>query len=865
MAETSLRVAVPPPSLGLLPFDEQEVEGSLPQRFARVAATWPARPAIVAGSDWLTYEALDRRSDALAQAIQRRAPAGAGPVAVLLGDHVSSIISILATWKAGRLCVPVDPGYPPARIEMLLKDSEATLVVAAGEAVPPLRPPVGIRQLRPGDLDLDRLAGPPSPVSVPPDGLAYLFYTSGSTGEPKGVPHSHRNLLHRVRFSVASLGVGPEDRMSALHSLSFFVGLRDILNALLSGAALLPFDPRRAGAGALAAWIDREQVSVLSAVATTLRHLIAHLGPEQCFPSVRIVRCGGEPLHRSDVERWWRRFPSARVLIASYGATEAGHIAEYPISRDTPLPAGRVPAGHSLGGIEVLILDEGGRPVDDGQPGEVVVRSAYLSAGYWRRPDLTGAVFVPDPDDPRSRLYHTGDIGRRRSDGCLEVLGRRDQQVKVRGYRVHPGEIELTLAEHPDVHEAVVTARAGADGGMRLTAYVVPRPSAPVRGGALRQFLRERLPGYMVPSAFIPLEVLPVNAHGKLDRAALPPPTAGDTREAEFVRPRSPLEHQIVELWEELLGVRPIGSNDDFFDLGGDSLLAATFATAFEAATDRPLSPGVLFESSTVAALAEALVQSAAFAEPVTALRPSGNRPPLFFLHGDFNGGGLYCHALARALDPDRPFYAVHPHGLDGRPVPATIEAMAADRLEAVRALRRHGPFLLGGHCNGGLVALEMARRLRAEGADVEMVVLIEVPAPGQALGALRWASGALGRAAVAGRNPVRAARGLARAFVGRTFRRGPGAPRTAVAPFDRLRLAYRHAMRRYVPPPYPGRVALVRGEAVPEPAADLAWSSLLPRLELVVVPGDHLTCVTRHVAGLGARLDELLRSSKAG
>ena len=896
-----------PSETELLSFAHEEVERSLPQRFDRVAAACPSAVAIASGSEQVTYGELAHRSDALALAIGRQASGSEAPVAVLLSDPVSMITGILAAWKSGKLCVPLDPALPPARLDVILRDSEAGLVVTdrdGSAALPPL-PGASSRQLLFDAVDLRAAVEPPR-VTVTADTLACLLYTSGSTGEPKGVLRTHRNVLHRARCSIMSLAIRPEDRVSALHSPAFGAGLRDVLTALLSGAALLPFDLRLAGLRALAGWIDQEEISVLCAVVSTIRHLLASLGPETRFPSVRVVRLGSEPLHRQDVERLRQHLRPDCVLIAGYGASEASGIVEYRMDQDTPLPAGRVPAGYALDGVEIVLLDGDGHPVGNGQVGEVVVRSRYLSPGYWRRPDLTRAMFLPDPADGQMRAYRTGDIGRLRSDGCLEVLGRKDHQVKVRGYLVHPGEIEAALGEHPAIREAVVTAWAHADGETRLVAYVVPHASPAPYAAILRRYLRDLLPAYMVPSAFVSLETLPLNANGKVDRGALPPPPRpAAAQEADFVPPRSPMEHQIAAIWEDLFGVSPIGATDNFFDLGGDSLLAAAFVAAIEETCGRVLSPSVLLEASTVADLAAIMTRvERGFNERLTALRASGGRAPLFFLHNDY-GRGLYTHALARCLDPNRPVYAVHLHGLDEPALPATVEAIAANRLQAVREARRHGPYVLGGHCHGGLIALEMARQLRAAGERVEAVVMVDTRAPVLGRRALHRASDVLGRLRglppdgraglflcadraweefdewtryyqkrlgilrrsgtraqmdFLGRKLAGTARRFARVLEGRPTWRG-GAPVDAVSPaLTGLRQGYRRAIRRYVPSRYAGLVALFRAEQFPAHRPDLGWSRLLPRLEVGVIPGDHHTCITRHVAAFGARLEDVLR-----
>lgn len=882
-----------------LAFPPEDVEGSLSGRFARVSATRASALAIGQGSVRLTYEEVDRRSDALAAAIARSAPAHLAPVVILVADPIAMILSALATWKAGKLCVPLNPDHPPAYLGAIVRDTEAALVVTDRARIDGdgARPP----RLRVDEVDLLERVEPPRP-SIRPEDPACLTYTSGSTGEPKGVLRSHRSVLHRARCSVSSHGIGPGDRLSQLHPLSSSPGVRDVVAALSVGAAVLPWDSRRAGPSALAAWIEREAVSVLGSAVSTFRPLLAEPGIARQLRSVRVVHLGSEPLYRQDVERFRERFAPDCLLVAGYGSTEATPITELHIRRDTSLPAGRVPAGYRLEGAAVLVLDDDGKPLEAGQVGEISVRSCFLADGYWRRPDLTREKFRPDPTDPARRIYRTGDVGRLGPDGCLELLGRKDAQVKVRGYRIHPGQVEAALTEHEAIRQAVVKAVTAPSGDLRLAAYLVSAIAPPPLPGALRRFLLERLPAHLVPSAFVMLDAMPLSANGKADLAALPPPPDRAPRPDPFVAPRSPLEHQIAGIWERLFGLAPIGATDDFFDLGGDSLLAAALASAIEEACGRSLAPSVLLEAPTVAGLAVALLrEDRAFDEPLTVLRAAGTRAPFFFVHND-HGRGLYTHALGRALDPDRPVYAIHLHGLGTRPLPDTVEAIAADRLRAVRAAWPRGPYVLGGHCYGGIVALEMARQLRASGERVEAVVMIDTPAPAWRAQMLHGVSAALGRvgrlspaaqaALVAGVDDAaeeiveRARTGRARlgglvraglrrqaATVGRRltgvarriarlagagddpiFHAAP--PAVAGAGWE----AYRRAIRRYVPAGYDGAVTLFRAAELRASRPDLGWSPLLPRLEIEVVPGDHHSCVTRHVGAFASRLEARLQ-----
>ena len=889
-----------------LPFDRAEVEGSLWERFAKVATAYPSSLALATTNGQLTYAELAARVEALAAGILRRTRDRDAPVAVFVDDRASMIAAMLATWRAGRICVPLDAALPVARLETMLRHSCAEVIVTDGAAS------AALAQWSSGRIAELAVDGPESSETRAPDfptvsgaATACIIYTSGTTGEPKGVLKSHRAYLQRVRWSIDSLGLRPGDLVCALHSPASGAGSRDVLAPLLGGSALMVCDLRKTGFGELVRWIDAEQPTILCTVGSTLRYLLSSLDPDVHFPSLRAVRAGSEPLYRRDLERLREHVSPHCVFVTGYGTTEANGIAECRIDAATPLPAGRLPAGYALEGTEIVLRDENGEPVPTGEAGEVTVRSRFLSSGYWRRPDLTRAMFEIDPTDDHVLTYRTGDIGRMRPDGCLELLGRRDQQLKVRGNRIHPGEIEAVLLEHPAVREAIVTGCASESGDVRLAAYVVPQTPTPPTGLSLRRHLRGRLPEHMVPSIYITIDEVPRTANGKLDRQALPSPLREPVRESEFVAPRSPTEHQLADIWERVFHVPSIGANDDFFELGGDSLTAAALVSAVEETFGRALSPSTLLQASTVAELAAVISdEQRGPMEPVTALRPAGSRTPIFFLHND-RGRGLYTHALARRIDAERPFYAVHRDGVHEMPAWPTVAELAAERIRALRAARPRGPYVLGGHCHGGLIALEMARQLRADGEEIELVLMIDTTAPTARFRLLRRALNAAdrlrGRAFRASNErfdlAVRIIREigwraryyqkragmLASAGIGAQVDfarrklsasgRSDGPARTGstrrfyaepLRPINQ-RQAQRRAYQRYVPSRYSGRVALFRAEQFPFEQPDLGWSRYLPRLEVIVVPGDHHSCITRHVAAFAERVNDVLSAADRG
>jgi amino acid adenylation domain-containing protein len=699
--------------------------------FRAQAARTPDAEALAYAGRSVSYRALDEDSSRLAHHLAER---GVGPesrVGVFTERAPETVTAILAVLKAGGAYVPLDPAYPPERLRYMLADAGARTVVA------PAGVPHGLDGLVPDVLDMRAEAGAigarsaEAPARVPhPEGAAYVIYTSGSTGSPKGVVVPHRCVPNLVRAVTGGLGVGPGSRVLQFASFSFDAAVWEVFPTLLSGATLVlaSRDDLHPGAG-LVQTLRRERISLVTLPPSVLAVL-----PPEGLPDLATVVSAGEAMDAAVVERW----SAGRTLVNAYGPTEATVCATFGSCR----PDGRTPSiGRPLANVTVHVLEPAGSRAPAGVPGELFVGGAGVSRGYLGRAALTAERFVPDPfGAPGARLYRTGDRARWRSDGTLEFMGRVDQQVKVHGFRIEPGEVEAALRRHPGVRECAVVAREDVGGDRRLVAYVVPAPgygTRPLADGplpaaagatlpaALREHLRERVPEYMVPAAFVELESLPATPNGKLDRAALPAPEHGGAH-LQADEPRDYLEVQLIQLWEEVLGVEMVGATQSFFDLGGSSLLALPLFARINRLLRCDLPVSTLFAGATVRQMAEAIrEQQRAEPEtssPVVPLQPGGSLPPLFVIHASDRGVMGYVN-LVRHLGHEQRVYGVTDVGDDlGRP----LAQIAADNVRAVRAVQPEGPYHLAGWSFGAYVAFEMASQLEQQGQEVGFVGLLD-------------------------------------------------------------------------------------------------------------------------------------------
>ena len=585
-------------------FTKEAVEQSIPERFEKIVKRYPDRIAIKERAEAVTYTELNQRANRLAHAILDRCGERNLPVAILMEHGTSILVAIVAALKAGKIYVPLDPSYPVERLQYMLLDSQAELIVAHRGTLSLARQMGGedVAIIDAGDVGAGSRHDDVS-VKITPGAFASIFYTSGSTGQPKGVVDNHRNLLHGTLRFTNGLHICAEDRLSFTHSCSASASLRRIFPALLNGACLFPLDLKRQGIRALVDLVVSESITAFGI--GRIRDFTRSFSQHQSFPSLRLVSLGGEIVYRRDVELYKKIFPRDCVTGILMSSTEAGNITQFFLDRDTQLASEIAPVGYPAEDVEILLLDDEGNPAGPGEIGEIAIRSKYLACGYWRRPEMTDESFRADPAGGEQRIYRTGDLGRIEYDGCLFHLGRKDDQIKVRGHRVEVAEIEAALLNLGYFRKAFVTLQDSGSDEKSLVAYVVPEKRPAPTPSALRKALAATLPDHMIPSRFLMLDTIPLTPTLKVDRKALPEPgNARPEMDTPFIAPRTSLERDIAKIWGNILSLDQVGVHDNFFDLGGHSLAAFRVISRVIPTFRVELSPRALFDSPTVAEMA---------------------------------------------------------------------------------------------------------------------------------------------------------------------------------------------------------------------------------------------------------------------
>jgi amino acid adenylation domain-containing protein len=862
------------------------------------AALAPDAVAIESGTTRITSGELEARANQLARRLAALGVARDSAVAVCLPRSPEMIVAWLAVLKAGGAYVPIDADYPRERREFMLQDSGARVVItrdaqselfagAAAEA----------RTVVCLDRDAAEIAREPSTAperEVAAENLAYICYTSGSTGQPKGVCVPHRAVL-RLLLGANYFELEAGEGIAQLSNAAFDAATFEVWGALLHGARLVivPSDVLLSP-GEFAAAIERHRLTTMFITTGAFNQLSRHA--PAIFRRVRLVLTGGEAASAACLHEVLRHGPPER-LVNIYGPTECTTFATSYTVREVLPDALSVPIGRPISNTTAYVLDEHRRLVPVGVPGELYLGGDGVARGYHNRPDLTAEKFVADPfaQRPDARLYRTGDLVRWLPDGALEFLGRTDNQIKLRGFRIEPGEIEAVLARHEGVRECLVTVHCAAEDDSRLVAYVVPKSGARPAPEVLRDFLAAALPAHLVPSAVVLLDAWPLTPSGKVDRPALPPPNAAPAATGRDA-PRTDLERSLVKAFASVLGLEHVGIHDGFFELGGHSLLAVRLVALIERTLGTKLPVAAVFQSPTVARLAEwfELSKKREPGDAFLTIQSHGDLPPLFLVHG-VGGGMIWGYAnLSRRLGVDQPVFVFRSRGLEGRPEPATIEGMAAQYVADLRAFQPHGPYRLAGYCFGGNVAYEMARQLQAQGEEVCFLGLFNSSPPNSSYDVFPWTPIGLCKAALNLRHTIHGIlqwdaerrrqfllwrvrtlrRHLARWFGPR--KKSGGIDVEAMVDISnyseferRVWTSHVKALMSHQPQPYSGPVTLFRspGHCVVSSYDDrFGWGDYVTgTLRVVVVPGAHESVLEEpHVATLARELAASLQEVRA-
>jgi len=795
-----------------------DTDGDIVAMVRRLAEAAPREVALVCGAQSLTYRELDNRSTRLADLLRDSGVAPSESVGACMARGADMIVALLAIWKAGATYVPLAADLPEARLRHMIDDSRIAIAVAdtaARNRIAAAYPLGGPRCVNAASRRRKASLATGS-ARLDPDRAAYILYTSGSTGQPKGVVVPHRAIGHHAVVMREHYRLTPQDKVLQFAAMSVDAALEQILPGLICGATIVIRPDTLWSASEFRQAVDRHGVTVADLPPSYLHEVLLDTAMASSWDSLRSLRLvitGGEVL-ASETLRLWRGSPLRDCrLVNAYGPTETTITSvAFDIGGDVD---GNIPIGRPLPGETAFILDSDGQPVPIGVPGELYIGGAGLATGYLNQPELTAGKFIASPLDARERLYRTGDCARWLRDGSIAFLGRTDHQVKVRGFRVECGEVEAALRDTALVRHAAVVARP-VNGSNELIAYVVRKIGDTTD---LKQVLRRRLPEHMIPSIIVDMEELPLTPGGKVDRIALARRDLSAPGTARAF-PTTPTEQQLAEIWRDVLKV-DAGIDDDFFHLGGHSLLAVRATALIRQRMTWDISVSTLFAAPTIAAQAK-LLDSGVDHSPLICLKESGERAPWFCVHA-IAGDVLAYRELALHLKTARPVYALQVPDADH---PGTIEALASRYIAAIRTVQPRGPYHLGGWSMGGVIAYEMAQRLRAAGERVATLSLIDSYTPDAVTA---WEK----------------------------TRNTSFAADTSTATF----LANVRAMDRYVPRPYEGDARLFRASSAD--ATDSGWSVLIgDGLTTETVPGDHDSIMRQPAVGqlaeaLAGYLDE--------
>jgi amino acid adenylation domain-containing protein len=842
--------------------------------FEAVVDRKPDEVALVFEEQQASYRELDRRANRLARWLVGR---GVGPdtrVGLSVHKGVAQVVAMLAILKASGAYVGLDPSYPDARLSALLADSDATVLVTESDIAPRVDTRAELFLIDRDWAILEQESPERLSRAERPDQLAYIIYTSGSSGTPKGVMVEHRNVTSFFAAMQDAIALDDSGAFIAGASISFDMSVIEILGSLCHGRKLVMLGDSVLGEVAnpryaIPALITRHGVTHLQCTPSQAQMLISEPAGRAAMASLKQLLCGGEPIPEELAAELCEIVQGEVVNI--YGPTETTVYATLG-----PMEKGGRAIGRPIPNTSVFILDANGKLAPMGAPGELCIGGPGVTRGYLKRPELTAERFIDNTIRPEvsAKLYRSGDLVRYAADGTILYVGRNDQQVKIRGYRIELGEIEARAREFPGVRDAAVVARGSGD-QKRLVGYLVTGPEY-AGDASFREALRTKLPDFMVPRALVQLPALPLNHNGKLDRGALPEPSEDEAPAPAHVSPRDQGERELCEIWQRALGQKHVGVTDNFFDLGGQSLMAVKISNEVERAFGLRLPLATLFECPTVEQFAKRLVElgarsgrsSAPTWTTLVPVHPRGSLPPLFCVAGA-GGNPMNLRHVAAELGDEQPFYGLQYRGVDGQlPPHRRIRDMAEEFLRDIRSVQPRGPYYLGGYSAGGLAAYEMAQLLQQSGESVGLVILFDTMNPRlPAWGISERTRGHLEnfRRLGLGYLPERVAARVREEWTSGLRRLRAGLAR-------RHPFTYRHeavweageeAIRYYEPAPYAGDVLLIRadpdqssqGGIGVRPHESNGWRGLVTgNLSIIELPVSHRDIVADSSAKLASQ-----------
>ena len=710
---------------------------SIHKVFEDQANRTPDAIAIKAEGKELTYRNLNDKANQLAHYLQRVGIQAETLVGICVNRSLEMIVGMLGILKAGGAYLPLDPGYPKERLAFMIEDSRIPILLTQFSLKSRLADlaPANAHSINNHltliclDRDwevMEKESKENVKRPVDPDSLAYVMYTSGSTGTPKGVMITHRGVVRLVK-SCNYISICREDKFLQFAPISFDASTFEIWGSLLNGAKLTLFPAYLATLDQLGEFIINEKITIAWLTSTLFNQVVdCRL---ESLNRLKMLLIGGEALSKNHVRKFLDE-GNATVLINGYGPTESTTFTCcYTIPKQLNNNLRSIPIGRPISNTLVFILDKNLRIVPTGIPGELYVGGAGLARGYTNQHQLTTNKFIPNPfsDDPGSRLYKSGDLAQWLADGTIEFLGRLDNQVKIRGFRIELGEISSVLAQHKNVEIAFADVKEKQPGDKYLMAYFVTDGKEIPDTIELKNFLKKKLPEFMIPTQYMRLKAMPLSPNGKIDRQALPQPISVNASN-EHIEPRTILEKKLAEIWCSVLKIKKVGVLDNFFELGGNSLSALQLSSQIKQSITKTLPLSTLFEKSTISELAAFLGKKTSIKNPfqyIAAINSKGNKPPFFMIQGEND------NLLSNQLGPDQPYYRLATEELEGRrPHFSNISSLAEELLKEIMAIQSQGTLYLGGYCFGALVAFAIAQKLQKIGYLVPVLVMIDPPFP---------------------------------------------------------------------------------------------------------------------------------------